>query len=827
MKYFTLNRISACLLITTCGALNIGVAHAQSTQQDTEIISVIGRSAVPRTVTESPVAVDVVSAEEFNAVGNAGDVTDNLKALIPSYTATPATGDGSAFVRPTSLRGMSPDQTLVLINGKRRHRSALVQFFAPAAGNGSHGPDVGMIPGIAIKNVEVLRDGAAAQYGSDAIAGVINFNIKDDSEGGEALVQYGQHKEGEQSVKVAVNKGLALGDRGFINISAEHTDYEALSRGNKRPDAEALRESGVNGVGADSPFNDGLAQTWGRPETSGTKLFVNTGYEFSDAVQWYLQGNYAQTEGRYRFFYRNPSHGSLKTLKLEPTYSASNPAKVFLTGYTPYLDGEQEDQSVVTGFKGDITDNTNYDISIGFGENDLDYHLYNTTNPQLGLNSSGEPLQRDFDVGGFKQEEKSFNIDLSTILTDNIYFSYGAEWREETYTVIAGEKNSYSGSGSNGLPGNRAITPNVFERDNYGVYAELEHDVTDAFLMQYAVRYEDYSDFGGTANGKVAGRYIVKDGLTLRASYSTGFHAPTPGQANVTTTTTTFGSDGQQEDTVLLPSTSKLATAYGGLPLKEEQSKSATMGFSTELAEDVNFTVDVYNTTVDDRIYRTQKIDVSSDPEAIKVNIKKLSFYTNALDMRHRGIDVVTTAKLGEVNLTFAYNYNEAKVMDQSSVFKKDNTGNSVAVKPVVDSLVEDIENNYPKSRFVLSARSDLTDDLSWSTRATYYGEHYDERGTIAGTEITAIEDNKVITAIKNGSRSKLISPTVYVDVELAYALTDDLTLHLGGANIFDEYVDTIEDPYANRNSVGLPYPRRSPANYEGASWYLKARYMF
>ena len=190
-----------------------------------EAIIVLGsRSTEPRSVTDSPVPVDVITSEDFNAIGNSADLTDNLKTLVPSYTATPATGDGSAFVRPTSLRGTAPDQTLVLVNGKRRHRSALVQFFAPAAGNGAHGVDVGMIPGIAIKRVEVLRDGAAAQYGSDAIAGVINFEMKDASEGAEVQLQTGQHFDGEDNFKAAVNAGFALPRNGFVNISLEHVD---------------------------------------------------------------------------------------------------------------------------------------------------------------------------------------------------------------------------------------------------------------------------------------------------------------------------------------------------------------------------------------------------------------------------------------------------------------------------------------------------------------------------------------------------------------------------------------------------------------------------
>ena len=214
----------ALALVLCCSGLTFQSAMAQDDEAIEEIKTIGSRSAKPRSAADSTVPVDVISGDDFNSVGGTADLTDNLKALVPSYTASPATGDGSAFVRPTSLRGTAPDQTLVLVDGKRRHRSALVQFFAPAAGNGSHGADVGMIPGIAVKRVEVLRDGASSQYGSDAIAGVINFVMKDASEGGSLQVTYGEHYDGEQSVKVAANIGLALGDVGFVNASVEIID---------------------------------------------------------------------------------------------------------------------------------------------------------------------------------------------------------------------------------------------------------------------------------------------------------------------------------------------------------------------------------------------------------------------------------------------------------------------------------------------------------------------------------------------------------------------------------------------------------------------------
>ena len=236
----------AFIAVLACAGMSSQVALAQSAAEEAyeEIVTVGTRSAKPRSAADSTVPIDVINADDFTALGNTADLTDNIRAMVPSYTATPATGDGAAFVRPTSLRGTSSDQTLILVNGKRRHRSALVQFLAPAAGNGAHAVDVGMIPGIAVKSVEVLRDGAAAQYGSDAIAGVINFVMKDASEGGQVQVQFGEHFDGEQGLKVSANAGFAAGDSGFANVSFEYVDNDALSRGHQRPVARNCIKSG-------------------------------------------------------------------------------------------------------------------------------------------------------------------------------------------------------------------------------------------------------------------------------------------------------------------------------------------------------------------------------------------------------------------------------------------------------------------------------------------------------------------------------------------------------------------------------------------------------
>lgn len=811
-KYsFKQNKLITALAIASLG-LCTPFAYAQNDEDDgtnsdeVETVVVIGsRSQKPRSAADSPVPVDVISADDLASMGGSVDLTDSLKTMIPSYTATPATGDGSAFVRPTSLRGTAPDQSLILVNGKRRHRSALVQFFAPAAGNGAHGSDIGMIPTIALKRVEVLRDGASSQYGSDAIAGVINFVTKDASDGGQFQIQYGEHYDGESNYKVGVNKGFELGATGFVNISLEYADNEALSRGIIRPDAQALIDDGVQGVGADSPFGDApFTQTWGRPETDALRFYLNSAVDIGENTL-YARFGYGDSFGRYRFFYRNPGHSTLATLR-DLGY-AGNLNNV---GFTPYLDGNQTDSSFVTGLEGEFDNGTYYDFSFGYGKNELDYFLNNTINAGLGLDGSGNIPQMDFDVGGYQQKETNFNADFSYPISENVNLAYGAEWREETYSALAGEVSSYTnadgtpGSGSSGFRGIPASDAGSFDRDNIAVYVDIEQDVSDEFLVQYALRYEDFSDFGSTVNGKLAGRYNVSDTTAIRGALSTGFHAPTPGQANVRTTITTFdGATGLQVEEGLIPVTDPRAIAVGGQPLTEEKSFNLSFGVTSDLSDNTTLTVDFYKIEVDDRIYRT------GDIEALDGSV--ISFYTNALDVEHTGVDLVLTSSQDwsdttSTDFAFAYGYNKIDVVDQKFVNTPDG-----AIQPVSASAVEDIENNYPNHRFTLTANTLMGDKWNMLLRANFYGEHYDERGTINATE----------------SPSALIDSVIYLDAELGYWVSDRLRVKLGFSNIFDEYVDEIGPPNANRESVGLQYPRRSAANYEGGSWYLGATFDF
>ena len=802
------------------------LAPGASAQEDgltalEEVVVLGSRRQQPRSVTASPVPVDVISGEQFSRTGNTADATDNLLATVPSFNATTASGDSDSFSRPVSLRGMAQDQILLMVNGKRRHRSSVITEFAPAAGAGAQGPNIGMIPPIAVESVEVLRDGASAQYGADAIAGVINFRLKDAVDGGETRVQYGQFYEGELSTRWESNVGIPLGAKGFANVSIDYADNDGLSRGFQRPDAQALIDQGVMAVGADSPFGDGFAQSWGRPETRNILFFVNSGYEISDSAEAYVFGNYASTTGRFRFFFRPPDHPARTLWLAERGYMGP----VLDTGYTPYLDGKQRDYSAVGGIRGLLANGLTYDVSAALGANELDHYLHNAVSYAIDPEPN-DIGKRSFYIGAFGQQETSLNADFTTLMTDELHLAFGAEWREETWRLRQGEPDTYEGeyqgsfgTSPAGMEGFRPENAGTWSRDNIGLYAELEQDATDRLFLQYALRYEDYSDFGDVVIGKVAARFDATENMVLRGSVSTGFHAPTPGQSNFQRETTTFdcpeAEAGFVGDCILgtVRPGSAAAVAQGGGPLKEEESVNFTVGTGFQLGALGNVTVDLYRIDVEDRIYKVTPAGVHTDANgnvtqdiAAATRFAGASFYTNVLDVRSSGLDLVLTKAINwndnvRSDVTLAYNYNSFEVVGQDEINGQ---------RLVSDNQIARIEHSYPQHRLVAGINTTFG-GWDFLVRANYFGKHYDvDRGSI--TEGT----------------SSPIDPVVFIDVELGYQLSDTLRLVAGASNIFDEYVERVDaDRYANRYGNGLPYPRRAAPNYEGGSWYARAQYSF
>ena len=796
---------------------------------DEELVVVGSRSERPRTALESAVPVDVLTSLELNAIGNNADITDSLRSLVPSYNAAMASGDGDTFVRPTSLRGLAPDQTLLLINGKRRHRSATIAEFVPAAGKGAHGPNIGLIPAAAISTIEVLRDGAGAQYGSDAIAGVINLRLRDDRSGGVVRTQRGFAYQGEATYRVDGWIGMPLGEEGHMTLSGEWLENHAHSRGDQRPEAQYLHASGITKYGSDTPFHDRpYVQTWGRPESAGTRLVYNTAFNFMGVAEAYSHGSWSAVDGRYRFFYRpppvpeigQPGHSTIWALAescwegrfwiiiFYPSWEINDIedciwATSHEAGYTPYFDGYTRDFSANVGMRGGAESGLRWDFSVTQGEDKIDYELFNSRNVSLGIDTfwAAVPPQVDFYIGRLRQSETLFNLDFDYAVGDSTFLAFGAQIHEEAFVQTEGEELSYFGVGASGF---RGFTPNdsgEWIRDSFSLYTELETQLNEMMFAQLAVRYEDFSDFGSTVDWKFAGRAQVTNEFAVRGSLATGFHAPTPGQSNFRKVTTTFDNDsGLQVESGTVPPDHPLALAAGGAPLMPETSNNFSMGIAGTVLDQWQVTADFYQINIADRIYKTQQLPTIDPVTQIGSTIE---FYTNALDISSSGFDVVlagtTDLFVGRpVGLNVAFNYNQVRVEDQNLV-------NGIA--PVDESVIEDIEHSYPNTKIVATANTALSQKFDLMVRFNFYGPHFDERGRIGGVD--------------GNAPTKEMSSTIFVDFELTTDYRDKWHFAFGVSNLFDAFPDRIEAPYAHRLDVGLPYARRTAANFEGGSWYF------
>ncbi len=802
-----------------------------------EGVFVTGTRAAGRTAMKSPTPIDGFDDMTLRRQGN-GDMTETLKNQVPSFNATPLTGDGAAFVRPTSMRGLPPDNTLVLTNSKRRHRSALISHFGAAMNVGSQAVDIAMIPSIAVKRLEVLRDGASAQYGSDAIAGVMNFILKDNNEGVEFQVTSGQWmtaengRGGERDIVVATNVGMPLSDNGFLNVSAEYAVRPELSRGFQHKSAADGYKGWVKGDDTPITNDEGelagysgtqnvddwqTAMNWGRPENNGFRSTWNAGMVVGDGVEAYSFGNYASTYGEYSFFLRAPGKGgALTAIPLDPT----DPSKgnfswgdTYPLGFTPRLEGHGTDFSSVFGIKGENLGGfgVGYDFSTSYGSNHIHYLLRNTLNLSWGPNSP-----HNFEIGDLQQEETNFNADFTYPMGD-LSLAFGGEWREEKYTMYEGQKEAWMpgpwgkvgllvdpvatavagdtvnytapGLAANGMPGTSPDAAGSWARQNTAFYADVEYDL-DALLVQAAARFEDFSDFGSTSNFKVAARYSLGNLATLRGGYSTGFRAPTPGQSNYTGVVTSFdGLNGTQIQEGTLKPDHPLAISMGGAALVPEDAVNLSAGFTTSMISGLNLSVDYYQIDVTNKIIKSRSLTV---PDGSSDLFTDIAIYTNSLDTKTSGIDIVADYTLNDATkIGIAVNSNSTEVVTQRQVN---------GVNPVSDDGVDNIENNLPKLRLAATVTRSLRDDLSLMVRLNHYGETIDERG-----------------------QREVVDPTSLIDVELNYRLSDNLTVVFGANNATNAFPTQIE----TRRSQGMPYPRRTPIGYHGGMMFTRLTYNF
>ena len=833
---WTASKLSIATLIAVGSMLSVG-SFAQDNEYVEEVVS-IGTRGKPRSVSSSPVPVDVLSAEDISKTGT-DDLLMQLQGSIPSLNVhLQPISDAASMIRPANLRGLSADSTLITTNGKRRHHASVIAFQGGGVNDGSQGADISVIPAIALKRVEVLRDGASAQYGSDAIAGVINFVLDDISEGGSLSYKMGEYTEGDGATSTIAGKfGMPLGQDGFVTTSFQIRQADDTSRSLQRPDAAALIAAGNTAVA--NP-----AQIWGAPKIDDdVTFFMNAGVTNSDGSESYMFGNYSERDVDGGFYYRNPdgrsgvftigdyravgnvdgtcAYGTGASGQVDPSNYVTRDAimadpSCFLMneiapgGYTPRFVGTITDTSFTTGRRGEITDGFlsgySFDVSGSVGRNEADFGLNNTVNPSMGPDTP-----RNFTTGSYIELEKTFNFDLQRQY-DSLSVAYGAEWREETFEVISGEEASWKAGkyalqgfnvGSHGFAGFSPDSQGSFTRRSYGLYVDLENQVSDELLLGGAFRYEDYSSFGDTNDFKLKAMYELNANVSLRASTSTGFRAPTQGQVNVVNTQTTLV-DGQLTQAQTLP-----GFKLGAGQLKPEEATNSSFGVVYN-KDGLSLTADFFNIEVEDRVALTS----NAAPTAAQVIamgvagipnpelIGQVNYFTNDFDTETSGFDLVAAYSMdlmgADSNISAAWNHTETEVTNSGAV-----TG---------ASKVKRLEEGLPEDRMTLTLDQTWNDKVSTFVRANMYGEYYavhaDWFGTTSDAEWT-------------------------VDASVNYQFTDNFNVSAGVQNLFDTEALKI-DGSAGAKGEGVPgnvlggiYYETSPYGIEGAFWYVSAGYNF
>lgn len=823
------SKCGTALLLATMPAALLAQDASQGAPDALESIVVTGTRRSDVTVTESSIPIDVISAEKMTRQSYS-DTNDLLRTTVPSLNVQKFTTQSfSVAVRPFSLRGLSPDQTLVLVNGKRRHRSAVVQISRLPLASGAQGPDLSTIPSIAIDRVEVLRDGAAAQYGSDAIAGVVNFQLKRNREGGSLVAKYGQYFAGDgEDESFQGNIGLPLGAEGFANLSVEYTQSDPTYRQIQRQNAALMQAAGYDDI-------RNPAQPWGDPTTEGKRAFLNSELPINDALAVYAFGNYAKSEVDATQFWRSPdTTGAYPAARLDifrsmpltntPGGARFTFASLYPGGLLPVHHYEVEDASLALGLKGVFGSGLSYDVSGSAAESTDENHVFDTVNPSLGPTA-----KTDYYTGDFVQREQQLHADFVYELETGAFakplnIAFGAEHREEIFAMRAGEPDSYIAGpfarvldpdtgqfvglavGSSAFPGIQPSQAGEWSRSNWATYLDLETDVVNGLTLGIAGRYEDFSDFGDTFNYKFTTRYAFTDWLAVRGSYNTGFRAPTPGQSHVTSRSTSINlTTGALLNIATLPVDSAVAQYYGAKALQPEESKNYSFGTVLELDGFV-FTLDYFHIDIENRIGVTSSIPITTaDRVALTAlgidtsELNSIAFFANAFDTTTEGVDAVASKAFRlsglSVDLSAAVNYTKT------------------TVPRIADARAIDRERSIEIGSYYPQWRGTLTGTfgygaLSVQARANYYGEFTDAVSTV-----TAVSFDQTFGA------------EWLFDLDVGYDVTDNLRLSVGGNNIFDNYPG--KERLAANIANGQVYTQNSPFGYSGGLWYARATAKF
>jgi iron complex outermembrane recepter protein len=864
MKTYKL--ISALAVTVSSTALFVAAANPAFAQQDTSAqaaeaeeatginaIIVTGTRRTDRTVADSTVPVDVISGE---ALLNSGTTETNklLNQLVPSFNfPQPSLTDGTDSLRPATLRGLAPDQVLVLVNGKRRHQSALVNLNG-SVGRGSTAVDLNTIPPLAIERLEVLRDGAASQYGSDAIAGVINIQLKK-SIGGRAQATFGKYitemedvgqvdtvslttglsdnpvitytgedrkrRDGD-TYTFASNFGLPLGDNGYVNLTAEYKDRSPTNRSG--PD---IRRNYFNaGDPLEATFNR-YAHRYGDGVSQDLNFFVNGGIEFSESAEFYTFGSYGIRKGNGAGFYRR----SADVRNRDWAASTTTFVPIYADGFLPLIASEIVDISAAAGLRGAMS-GWDYDLSVVYGSNRLDYNIENTVNTSLG----GTVSARQFDAGGLRSSQTSINLDMRRDLDigigQSVSLAVGGEYRNENYKIVPGELQSYvngpfsaapynAAGGAQVFPGFRPANATDVSRDSFAGYVELDADLSDSLTMQLAGRYEHFSDFGDTINGKAAARYEIVDGVALRGSISTGFRAPSLAQQSFATTSTN-NVGGVLIEVGTFPVSSPVAVALGAQPLTPEKSVNLGGGVTFTPISGLSITADYYNIKINDRITLTENLQ-GTDVLALLTSagvtgVSSARFFINGIDTRTTGLDIVASYRvpefgLGKFRVSVGYNLNNTKITDRR-VFS-----GFTAQRLFARQESYRLTDGQPKNKLNATLDWDYN-NLGMTLRTNRYGEVFLPSGfsTAANNSNIAIGPGIVPGDI-------FLSPKWITDLEFRFKPVESVSIAFGANNVLDVYPDrlpfgTVDGVNYGLNNSFLPYSSQSPFGFSGRFLY-------
>jgi iron complex outermembrane receptor protein len=736
----------------------LNVVLSEEGGQNLDEVVVTGSRTAPRSNTTTPLPIDVISAKDLVSTGQSS-FDKALQYKIPSFnTVQTPVNDATSLLDPYEIRNMGPSRTLILINGKRKNLSSLV-YVQTSPGRGETGSDISAIPTDAIERVEILRDGASAQYGSDAIAGVMNIILKKSTNGGSVTARSGMTSEGDgEMIGVSLNNGSTVGDKGFVNYTV---DFSKVNLAN--------RPGQVDAAGEAADFGAPLSQVQsflskmpdagninGSPETAAAKFLVNGAFEFSNETQLYYNAAYVYKKVNSFANYRTPYWRPLSSFPYLKDFFGDGTAASY-KGYVPTFVGDLNDYNATLGYKA-ITNGWNTDASVTVGGNTQTYSVENSQNRSTILDANGANLYREnspifFKPGGTAFNHIVGNLDISKVLSDKISIGFGSEFRTETFEVIEGDKASWDGIGADSFAGNRPENSGKWNRYNLGAYFDVAYDVTEDFLINGTVRREEYSDFGGATVWKLSSRYkFLDDKVTLRGSISTGFRAPTLHQIYTQKAQYSFVAGQGIQVSGIINNVSPQARVLGIPELDAEKSTNVTVGIGAKPSKNFNFTVDYYNIKVEDRIVLGDRQDTQ---------FGNVAWFSNSFDSRTAGLDIVANYNnvlIGEGKLGF----NLAGNVNLQNERISDVTNNSFGA--TLNALMF---TSRPETKWILGANYEVG-KFGFSLNNTYFGK------------VTFKQDG-----MSANLRTEFI-PKVVTDLGVTFSATDKLTLALNVNNLLN-----------------------------------------